>query len=83
MIENMRNIAIIAHLDHGKTTLVDQLLQQSGASNEWAAPVERMMGSNILEQERGDYNLSEEHGDPVAGLPDQGSGHAGPRGFWE
>ncbi len=52
-IKNLRNIAIIAHVDHGKTTLVDKLLQQSGAFGERAAEVERVMDSNALEQERG------------------------------
>ena len=50
MIENLRNIAIIAHVDHGKTTLVDQLLQQSGTLGERAATPERVMVSNELER---------------------------------
>lgn len=58
MIENLRNIAIIAHVDHGKTTLVDQLLKQSGTLGDRAATPERIMDSNELERERGITILS-------------------------
>lgn len=58
MIENLRNIAIIAHVDHGKTTLVDQLLQQSGTLGERTGTIERVMDSNDLERERGITILS-------------------------
>ncbi len=58
MIKNLRNIAIIAHVDHGKTTLVDQLLQQSGTLGERFGEVERVMDSNDLEKERGITILS-------------------------
>ena len=52
-IERLRNIAIIAHVDHGKTTLVDQLLQQSGTLGPRASVPKRVMDSNELERERG------------------------------
>ena len=53
MIKNLRNIAIIAHVDHGKTTLVDQLLRQSGTFGEREQLGERIMDSNDIEKERG------------------------------
>jgi GTP-binding protein len=53
VIQNLRNIAIIAHVDHGKTTLVDQLLKQSGTFGEREQVGERVMDSNQIEKERG------------------------------
>ncbi len=56
--EDLRNIAIIAHVDHGKTTLVDEMLKQGGAFRENQAVAERVMDSNDIERERGSTILA-------------------------
>ncbi len=58
MTDSLRNIAIIAHVDHGKTTLVDKLLRQSGTLDDRGDTSERVMDSNDLEKERGITILS-------------------------
>jgi len=79
MRENIRNIAIIAHVDHGKTTLVDAMLRQSGVFRENEAITERVMDSNDLERERGitilAKNLSIHHGGIKINIVDT-PGHA-------
>ena len=77
--EKLRNVAIIAHVDHGKTTLVDQLLKQSGVYRENQAVVERVMDSNDLERERGitilAKNTAVQYGDVKINIVDT-PGHA-------
>jgi GTP-binding protein len=79
MTEQIRNIAIIAHVDHGKTTLVDAMLQQSGVFRANQEITERIMDSNDLEKERGitilSKNLSIKHGDIKINIVDT-PGHA-------
>ena len=59
---SIRNIAIIAHVDHGKTTLVDAMLRQSGIFRDNETVAERVMDSNDLERERGITILAKNHG---------------------
>ena len=77
--EDLRNVAIIAHVDHGKTTLVDEMLKQGGVFRENQAVAERVMDSNALERERGitilAKNTSVRYGDIKINIIDT-PGHA-------
>ena len=78
-MEKLRNVAIIAHVDHGKTTLVDELLKQSGVYRENQEVVDRVMDSNALERERGitimAKNTAVQYGDTKINIVDT-PGHA-------
>ena len=65
--EDIRNVAIIAHVDHGKTTLVDQLLRQSGVFRENQEVRERVMDSNDIERERGNHHSLQKHSRTLQG----------------
>ena len=77
--QNLRNVAIIAHVDHGKTTLVDEMLKQGGAFRENQAVADRVMDSNDLERERGitilAKNTAVQYGDVKINIVDT-PGHA-------
>ena len=77
----IRNIAIIAHVDHGKTTLVDAMFKQSGVFREGQETQERLMDSMDLERERGITIAGEELLGRLEGRQDQHPGHPGPRRF--
>ena len=77
--ENIRNIAIIAHVDHGKTTLVDHMLRQAGVFRANEALVERVMDSNDLEREKGITILAKNTAVQYRGRQDQHRRHPGPR----
>ena len=77
----IRNIAIIAHVDHGKTTLVDQMLRQCGQFRESQVSGERILDSNDLERERGITILAKNICHHLQGHEDQPHRHAGSRGF--
>ena len=72
--ESLRNIAIIAHVDHGKTTLVDEMLKQGGAFRENQEVKDRVMDSGDLERQ--------EHRHSIWRREDQYRRHAGPRRLW-
>ena len=79
---DIRNVAIIAHVDHGKTTLVDQMLRDAGVLRRSEQDVERIMDSNDLERERGITILSKNTAVVYGGTRINIVDTTGPRGLW-
>ena len=79
--EDVRNVAIIAHVDHGKTTLVDELLKQSGVFRANQEVQERVMDSNDIERERGITILSKNTAVYYKGYENQHHRHPRPCGL--
>jgi len=79
---DIRNVAIIAHVDHGKTTLVDGMLKQSNVFQAHQEVVERVLDSNDLERERGITILAKKHGRSIRRYHHQYCRHARARRFW-
>ena len=79
--EKLRNVAIIAHVDHGKTTLVDEMLKQGGVYRENQETVDRVMDSNDLERERGITILAKNTAIQLRRHENQHCRHPGPRRF--
>ena len=84
--EKLRNVAIIAHVDHGKTTLVDEMLKQGGVYRENQEVVDRVMDSGDLERERGitilAKNTAIQYGDTKINIVDT-PGHADFGGYFQ
>ena len=81
MTTPIRNIAIIAHVDHGKTTMVDQLLRQSGTFADHEKVVDTVMDSNAIERERGITILAKNCAVSWEWHAHQHRRHPGPRGL--
>lgn len=79
--EDLRNVAIIAHVDHGKTTLVNEILKQGGIFRENQSVADRVMDSNDLERERGITILAKKHVGLLQEHENKYCGHAGACGL--
>ena len=79
--DDLRNIAIVAHVDHGKTTLVDAMLRQTGTFRANQAVVDRVLDSGDLEREKGITILAKQTTVDHSGDPPEHRRHARPRGL--
>ena len=81
--DDIRNIAIIAHVDHGKTTLVDSMLKQSGIFRENQVVEERVLDSNQLEREKGITIMAKNTAIMYKGIKNKHHRHTGACRFWK